>query len=63
MTNKRLAFGRYKIVLVRLDLLHSWLYNFMILQLPFFLDTSFNKHIAFEIIVLIGINLLNSMEN
>ena len=44
---------RYKIIPIKLDLSHNWLYNFMILQLHSFNDTSSNKCVAFEIMVLI----------
>ena len=53
MTNKRSTFERYKIVLIRLDLLRNWSYNFITLQLLFFLDASSNKRIVFEIMVLL----------
>ena len=42
----------YEIVPIRLDPSRDWLCNLMILQLPFLLDASFNKHIIFEIIAL-----------
>ena len=46
MINERLIFERYKIDPIRLDLLYNWLYDFIILQLRFFLDTNSNKHIS-----------------
>ena len=35
----------------------------MILQLPFLLDASSNKHVAFEIIALVAKNLPNPVKN
>lgn len=29
MTNKKLTFGKYKIIPIKLDVLHDWSYNFM----------------------------------
>ena len=53
----------YKIVLIRLDLLCDQSCDLITLQLSSFLDTSFDKHIAFEIITLVGKNSLNLMRN
>ncbi len=44
----------YKIVPIRLNLSCDWLYDFMTLQLLFLLDTSFDEHVAFDIMALIG---------
>ena len=38
---------------MRLDPSRDWLYDLMILQLFFLFDASFNKHVTFEIIVLL----------
>ena len=38
---------------MRLDLSCDWSYDFITLQLPSFLNTNSNKHIAFEIMVLV----------
>ncbi len=43
----------YEIVPIRLDLSRDWLYDFMTLQLPFFLDTSSDECVAFEIMALL----------
>ena len=51
----------YKIVSIRLDPSRDQSYEFMTLQLPFLLDASSNKRIAFEIMALVEKNLLNSM--
>ncbi len=53
MTNERSTFGRYEIVSIRLDLSRDLLCDLMTLLLPFLLDTSSDKHIAFKIMVLI----------
>ena len=53
----------YKIVLIELDLSCDQLCNYIIIQLFFFLDTSSNKRVAFEIMTLIGKSFLNSIEN
>ena len=63
MTNKKSTFERYEIVLMRFDLSHYGLHNFIILQLPFFFDRSYDKRVAFQIIVLIEKNLPNLVKN
>lgn len=54
----------YKILLIRLAPSCDWSYDFIISQLLFLLDASFNKYVVFEIIaLLIGKNFLNPGEN
>ena len=53
----------YEIVPIGLDLLCDQSCDLMILQLPFFLDASSNKRVTFEIIALVGKNLLNLVGN
>ena len=53
MTNKSSTFGRYEIVLMRLNPSRDWLCDLIILQLPLLFDVSFNKYVAFEIMVLV----------
>ena len=63
MTNDRSTFGRYEIVPIGLDPSHDWSCDFMILQSPSFLDVSSDELVAFEIVALVGKNLLNPVEN
>ena len=53
MINKRSTFKRYEILAIRLNPLCDWSCDFITLQLSFFLDTSSNKRILFEIMILL----------
>ncbi len=53
MINERSTFKGYGIVSIGLNPSRNWSYDFMTLQLPFFLDINSNKHIAFKIMALL----------
>ena len=53
MANEKLTFGRYEIIPIRLDLSCYLSYDFMILQLLFFLKPGSKKYVVFEIMVLL----------
>ena len=63
MTNEKSTFGRYKIIPIGFNLSYDLSYEFIILQLPFVLNTSFDKCVSIWNYGFGEKNLLNPVKN